>query len=202
MYALAAKLSRLRSTPGADRVFGANRHRYRNTPVPAGQLAEVERRIGVPLPSRFRRFLLEIGPGAGPDYGIGDMDELLAELYDRDPAGEFPFVRADAERLYREWREWLTSPSSDGGPAAEADWDLPGCLAISHQGCAEYTMIVTTGELAGTLWSASDGFWRPATAAPGVLDARHSEPIFLGPTPGFDAWYEAWLDCALASLGG
>jgi hypothetical protein len=112
-----------------------------------------------------------------------------------DVGGEFPFTWDDAHRFYLGRRDW----AGDHRPTGEADFESPGCLEIGHQGCTNFTMLVTTGELAGTVWDVWDNTWMPARAPSTVLDLPH-EPIDLGPTPTFGAWYDAWLTQALAQL--
>ncbi|MFC0114531.1 SMI1/KNR4 family protein [Kibdelosporangium aridum] len=165
---------------------------YRNVPVSLESVERVEDVFNVRLPQGFREFLLKVGPGSGPYYGITAPNELITEISDRDPAGEFPLTRDDAERAYRDWRSWLDRPDSTGGPSLEAPFELPGCISIGPQGCAGESMLVTTGELAGTMWDNWADSWRPAKS--GV------EGVYLGPTPTFEEWYDAWLTEALTKL--
>ncbi|RSM73488.1 hypothetical protein DMH04_41495 [Kibdelosporangium aridum] len=75
---------------------------------------------------------------------------------------------------------------------------MSGFIVISDHGCAGYTALVTTGELAGTLWDVWDVWWRPAKVVPS--GPGDGEPRYLGPTPTFEDWYDAWLTDALSSL--
>ncbi|MBC6460806.1 SMI1/KNR4 family protein [Actinomadura sp. HBU206391] len=222
IVSLEAKLRRLRAIEGGPArhrglfrragsdflVFGADGHGYRNTPLRPAEVEAFERDLGVPLPAAYREFLLRIGPGAGPHYGLFTPDEVLLEGDGRDPSGAFPFVRADAERIYRAWLDWLDDPGpKPGGPprGGSAPWRAPGAIIIGTHGCDGYTALVTTGELVGTVWTvwSVGNSWRPAKAPPaaGAKAPRGpAAPIYLGPTPGFDAWYDAWLDTALAEL--
>lgn len=198
------RLRRARSHRGTDAagrerllVFGADVHQYRNTPLTSEAVAAFEGDLGVSLPPAYREFLLRIGPGAGPYYGIFTPQEALGELeLLGDPAGEFPFTRADAERLYGQWRAWLRDPDSTGGPAADSCIREDGCIPIGTQGCEGLTVLVVTGDLAGTVWDWGSASMRPARTPTATLIKdlyARSEPIFLGPTPAFMDWYDAWL---------
>ncbi|WP_165966614.1 SMI1/KNR4 family protein [Actinomadura sp. 7K507] len=187
-------------------VFGADVHRYRNTPLTRDAVAAFEGALGVSLPPAYREFLLRVGPGAGPYYGIFTPQESLDEFeLVGDPAGEFRFTRADVERLYGRRRAWLRDPDSTGGPAADSLVPEDGCIPIGTQGCEGLVVLVVTGDLAGTIWDWGSTSIRPATAAPATLIKdlyAQVEPIFLGPTPDFLAWYDAWLVNAWSQLAG
>jgi hypothetical protein len=219
IIALAAKLERLKALEGAPRrrvrafrrqntefaVFGADGHGYRNRPLRPAEVEDFERDLGVALPAAYREFLLEIGPGAGPHYGLLAPDEVLLEGEGRDPAGEFPFARTDAERIHQAWRDWLDDPgpkSSAPPRGGSAPWRAPGSMIIGTHGCDGYTALVTTGELTGTVWTvwSVGNAWSPAKAPAATTGADRAEPVYLGPVPTFDAWYDAWLTAALADL--
>src|SRR5262245_4584537 len=85
------------------KIFGAQKHHYAHNPIALRHLLEVESRLGLTLPSAYRQHLLRIGPGAGPDYGLWELDAILTELtmwrdeyqqetgIDVHPAHPFPF---------------------------------------------------------------------------------------------------------------
>ncbi|GAA4553113.1 SMI1/KNR4 family protein [Amycolatopsis samaneae] len=196
----AKALGQARGRREAFAVFGADGHGYRSRPLSGTEIAAVEAALGVALPPGYRDFLCRVGAGAGPYYGLLGMADLVTEPEDRDPAGDFPFTRADADRLHREWRDWLREPDSGGGPAAAAAMESPGCIAIGRQGCAGQSMLVTTGELAGSVWDNWEDTWRPARNPTGVSGLPLA-PVYLGPVPDFLAWYDGWLTGALAQLG-
>lgn len=127
------------------------------------------------------------------------MTELREWAEDLKPAEEFPFTAADAHRVHQEWRDRVRDPDGGWFKGIEVRSDLPGCVAISEQGCSGFTMLVTTGELAGSLWDMDEWGWMPAHAdrsgSPGP-----DEVIDLGPTPTFEAWYDAWLTESLKRL--
>jgi hypothetical protein len=70
------KLRRLRTIDTAFTRFGALTHRYRlGPPLTEPELQSHERRLGVSIPTEYRRFLTEIGHGgAGPFYGLFTLD--------------------------------------------------------------------------------------------------------------------------------
>lgn len=212
--ALAAKLARLRvieeDLPASLRhlrrredefvIFGAYTHLYRSQPQDEAEVAAVEADLGIEFPADYRDFLCQVGAGAGPYHGLMDMAELWDWAEDMKPAEEFPFTKADADRVHREWRDWLRDPDGGWFKGIEVrSAELPGCVAISEQGCGGFTMLVTTGELAGSLWDMDEWGWMTAHTA---RSGRPSpdEAIDLGPTPTFTAWYEAWLTESLRRL--
>ncbi|MET7330465.1 SMI1/KNR4 family protein [Nonomuraea sp. NPDC005650] len=187
-------------------IFGAEGHQYRNTPLDPTSVLALEGELGVQLPPAYREFLLQIGPGAGPYYGIWEPQEIVKET-EGDPAKPFPLTRRDAEEIYNAWSAWVREPEPDsgGGPSIQAPDPTPGCIFIGTQGCSAVTALVTTGELTGTVWDVSldASAWRPAKTAPASLESELYDlatPTYLGPMPTFDAWYEAWLTRADAEL--
>src|SRR5205085_2604658 len=123
-------------------------------------------------------FLLRVGPGAGPYYGIWTPEQIVAEFSSLaqefeaefgsqpDPGRPFPISRADSIELQQALLR------GDPAPLVERAWPADGCLAIGHQGCSYWTVLVTAGELTGTVWDLSnqvgfDGEWLPARRPPG-----------------------------------
>ncbi|WP_345395038.1 SMI1/KNR4 family protein [Nonomuraea salmonea] len=160
-------------------IFGAKRHQYRNTPLNPTSVQALEDDLGVPLPPAYREFLLQLGPGAGPYYGIWGPEEIEAET-EGDPAKPFPFTRRDAEQIYNAWYAWVHNPkpTSGGGPSIQAPGPTPGCIFIGTQGCSGVTALVTAGELMGTVWDVwlDASAWRPAKTAPRQLGERALRP--------------------------
>lgn len=196
---VAARLDRLRALDRDCQVFGAEEedgHGYRSAPMSLAAVEEFEQWMTVPLPQGIREFLLTIGEGAGPYYGIklskSDPDHPQ-------PGGDFPFTEQDAEQSYRTWRDWLRDPkgNNSGSALTLPSSSVPGCVAIAEQGCGAFTALVTTGELRGRLWDSGYGLWYPAHSPPTL---GNPEPAYLGPTPTFEDWYDAWLTEALSTL--
>jgi SMI1 / KNR4 family (SUKH-1) len=61
-------------------IFGADKHRYKSTKVSEGEIKEFELVIGCELPDDYRQFLLDVGAGVGPYYGLWSFDEIREEL--------------------------------------------------------------------------------------------------------------------------
>src|SRR5579885_2447596 len=101
------QLAELSRRDADRRVFGARKHQYRSTPVEVDAVRRLEAELGVPLPAEYREFLLEVGSGAGPYYGVWSPAEAMAELRGRaadyeaeegkavSPAATFPLTAED-----------------------------------------------------------------------------------------------------------
>lgn len=197
------RLSVVRKLDQQYEVFGADRHRYKLTPVAEDELADFEAWCGIVLPAAYRTHLLTSGYGAGPNYGLWSPSKIRKELetwyhfLERDNAtpphisDPFPLSQTDAQncrkrQIAREDEPWIT-----------ASWPLAGCLPIGHQGCEYYTVLQITGDAPGSVWDISEeGLWLPAGLAPGLLATKRiqsSMPV-LDPPPMFDAWYQGWID--------
>jgi hypothetical protein len=200
---IARRVGALRQRPGFSKVFGAEKHRFQLRRHTEEEVALLELHLGVGMPDSFRQFLMEMGSGAGPYYGIWSPDELLENFariqgyLDEDqprpsPAKAFGLKINDATEVERRMREetprlWLAMP-----------WPTDGCVPICYQGCTYWSALITAGECAGTVWDVAcnqgtDGEWLPARRPPARLDIRR-KLLEIPYPPVFLDWYEAWVE--------
>jgi hypothetical protein len=205
-------LTQLRTRDRGNEIFGANQ--YTNAPLSAKQITGFERRLGARLPDNFRAFLLEIGWGAGPYYGIWNPDDAL-ELFrkDRDdlerergvradPAGRFPVTPAKLKAINDQILRRVRYIHS-----VDTRWPADGCLAFGPQGCNYRSALALTGRYAGTVWDLEVAFVDaglfPAHRPLGLLNRTAFRPpkLHLLPRPpAFEVWYRGWLEQCLADL--
>ncbi|KAA6218958.1 SMI1/KNR4 family protein [Streptomyces filamentosus] len=161
--------------------FGARTHRYVLTPpLPEAAIRAFEEAHGIALPPEYRSFVAAAGDGpAGPAHGLlpltAPRPEAASETGDAD----------DGWAVDDEWREdrlpgRLAAPFPLAGPLpgplARPEDVTPGTLTLAEHGCGTYDRLVLNGPHAGEIWTL-DPDWGGFT------------PV----SPGFRAWYGAWL---------
>lgn len=193
LAAVREKLAIARNIPGAlEKTFGASSHRFAlNAPASIDAVVGFERWLGVPLPAGYRAFLLELGDGgAGPFYGVfplGAWDEGELRGCPLIGSAARPFPHVEEWNWPEERLEALAE--DDSGKLQDEYWrPMDGAIPVCHEGCALRDWLVVTGPEAGNVWhdaTADMGGWFPWQSASRTrLD--------------FVAWYEAWLDAAIA----
>lgn len=153
--------------------FGSDSHRFRlNDCAKESVVAKFEAKHHVDLPEEYRAFLIQAGNGgAGPYYGLLPLekwhDAMLEDIPDylARPSLLRPDMPTNAA-----WEKTLNCA-----------WEelFQGTLALVHQGCAYYALLVVTGSYRGSVVYVN-------------LD-RCGTPYFVLDN-GFLAWYERWLD--------
>jgi hypothetical protein len=192
------RLARLAKDPEIG-VFGASGnsgHFFLSKRHTSGEVERLEQKLGVRLPEDYRQFLLEVGSGAGPYYGLFSPAQILdwiecplEEGIGRpDAALPFGFGRFDAEEIRKRPVDKTVEP------ALKMKWPCNGCIPICHHGCTFWSVLVTAGECEGSVWDVAcyvseDGLWQPAKRPPGILQ-RSDLPC----PPTFFQWYEGWLE--------
>jgi hypothetical protein len=136
-------------------------HDARYTPRPRlakRELSAWEARYGVKLPDEYRVFLCEIGnggtmPGSYCDFVV----EPLAKVQGG-PTAATPFP-VSRHRLRERFRQLETEGRPADGvlfPELEAFWDEgerpPGCLEFGQYPSADSLLLVTAGDLRGSVW--------------------------------------------------
>lgn len=143
-----------------------------NPPATADALSAWEARHAVRLPEAYRRFLLEIGdggvmPGAYCDFRLLALERVRG---------------AQARRAFPVGRARLRTMPAAPLPELEPYWEdelPPGCVHIGHYPSGDLLLLITAGELRGTVWCAVSG-GLPEVGVSG-------EPL------GFTAWLEEAL---------
>lgn len=172
------------------KVFGAVKHRYRSHPVSARTMEKFEKWCGVTMPPAYREYMLSIGYGMGPYYGLWSPAEIREEVEmqlsyweDQDgekpsPAKTFPYTMADAQTIL------ARKADGEKEPWAVSTWPIDGCIPICHQGCSYYSVLALTGECAGRVWDMDEcGLWFPGDAPDGAESP-----------PRFEEWLMAWIE--------
>jgi hypothetical protein len=195
----------------SKKVFGASRHRFMLYPVlTISELLDLEQSIDVRLPEEYRAFLLEVGNGgAGPGYGLERVEQtaggwrwsghgvttvaklgvpfrpFTAQVYAQHEAKQpvekdFPdhasFVAAS-----RVWTQRMDDLY---------DEETFGTIAISHQGCGYYWLLVVSGPERGTVWDDSRATDAPLSPLTGSAGERLT----------FARWYLNWLSRAETAI--
>jgi hypothetical protein len=179
------KLALLARTEKASRLFGAEKHQFVSKRVPEYQIKWFEFKHRITLPSEYRTFLLEVGYGAGPHYGIHSLNKGIHwlnewnEIVEGDYSLHNPFslTGEDATTLIRQ-----TDP--DSLPSLTS---LNGMLPICYEGCAYHTYLVVTGEQRGYLWAYCE-------------DDALTSPVGSGRQFSFLEWYSYWLNECLQAI--
>lgn len=175
---IADKLAAARAMPTPPRAFGIEKHGFKlGAPLPEAVVAEFEERHEVTLPPAYRLFVTELGDGgAGPGYGLSRLSASC-------PIGCRPGHLARSSpyqpgpRYLYDWAERYEDP-----PGADQMF-LAGTLKVVDHGCTLATQLVVTGQARGRLFNVDGG----ASLGPYVVE----DADFL-------AWYERWLDEAVA----
>lgn len=193
------RLARLRYFDRRFAVFGANGHRYRRRRVTEADLRVFEAAIGTRLPEDYRDHLIAVGSGIGPYYGLMHPSESLrefestAEVFDAidrsrpSPARPFPIDHRPCEHQ-----------------SLAMKYPCDGAIVIADHGCTSQSVIVTSGQLVGTIWDVEfpvipDGSYTPSVYPPGIA-RKFSVRQFQEAPPSFMTWYAAWLDRSLRDV--
>ena len=175
---IAGKLAAARAMPVPPKAFGARQHGFKlGNPLPEAVVAEFEERHEVALPPGYRLFVTELGDGgAGPGY---HLSQLSAACYTGCPPGHLarPSPYLPGPRYPEDWEQRHEEP-----PGPDRTF-LPGTLTIAHHGCSLVTQLVVTGPARGRLLN---------------LDYEGSAGPYVVEDGDFLAWYERWLDEAVA----
>jgi len=175
---IAGKLAAARALPVPPKAFGARQHRFKlGNPLPEAVVAEFEERHEVALPAAYRLFVTELGDGgAGPGY---HLSQLSAACFTGCPPGHLgrPSPYLPGPRYPEDWEQRHEEP-----PGPDRTF-LPGTLTIAHHGCSLVTQLVVTGPARGRLLN---------------LDFEGPVGPYVVEDAGFLAWYERWLDEAVA----
>ena len=148
-----------------------------------------EKSEAINLPEAFRLFLLNIGYGAGPDYGIYSfkkMKESYREFcgcFDEESSmsDSFTLRTQDAEELITLKKE---KPKEFHYKRLE---NVNGVLPIQTEGCTYYALLVLNGEQKGKIWA---------------VDTNEFDTLPSGLTQELDflSWYERWLDNSIEKV--
>lgn len=196
---LAGQLDALALLDTARVIFGSDLHNYAREPVAERALAELEAEAGFALPADYRQWMLRIGAGAGPDYGLWTPTHAIAQMRDT-PDGSGGLVReaAAVDESHLAIRAQLLRGGSEPGDTSISTDSIRGAVPIGRQGCSGFWYLLLTGAFAGcVLGESCDCIGEPWTAAAAFWPAGRLGTLapltFLG-------WLEDWLDDAFRSL--
>ena len=153
-------------------------HNYHSYPVPEEMLAAFEQACGVTLPADYRQFLLTIGTGAGPNYGLLPLNLERGYRFCNsrtELVQPFPGYPNAPEA---EWLDMLWAQDED--PTASSAY--AGLLEVAGKDLYHLTGLVVSGAHRGRVLRADL--------------ALDSVPVFY-PEANFLDWYEDWLDSQL-----
>lgn len=203
------KLQQLATRDVAFQAFGAAEHQYQLQPcLSPADIAAVEAQYHIRLPSDYAWFLSNIGNGgAGPFYGLYSLQDSLEVHTDFDSPSSLsePFPLSVATEPNNAGLSALDTAIEMAQAAGNEDLETElyeqyqallfpsewanGYLHLCDYGCGINFFLVIAGADAGVVWE------NRCVDAMGLLPSTE-----LGNTDkiGFLAWYELWLDNALA----
>lgn len=168
-------------------VFGASSHKYNFTKVSEAEIIAFENEYSITLPDEFRTFLLEVGCGAGPYYGIYSFEKMRREINDwkdflnkaNNLNGSFKFNNKDTSE-YIELKK-----NGVKGYFYKILSSIEGWIPICHQGCTYYSILVLNGDQKGKVWSMNEEAFQ-------ILPEKVIREV------SFYDWFEEWLDEGLS----
>ncbi|MDQ8755680.1 SMI1/KNR4 family protein [Sphingosinicella sp. LHD-64] len=216
---LLEKLERLRRLDRRRDYFGAGGragHGYEIVPVDPGAVTAREAALGYSFPAEYRDWLLQVGCGAGPGYGLMPLDDAgPVDWHDANPRAHGGDV-ARVEDITLAHVAAIHPKRSDVPDYQYASYahisadSVDHFLAVSDVGCGGYAGMIVAGPLRGKVFTTSCEVAEPRTA----LCALWPEGVYVrtsnrreviiepGNLFGFFDWYEDWLDRGIKDYSG
>lgn len=192
---LREKLAGVRAADYDLRIHGATQHGHRFDRADSSRIEEIESAINGNLPQEYRSFLLNVGYGGGPDYGLFSPRRILEEAlwYNEGNEDEASNGKEDVVDFSHLTPDTLASCAA--ALASKQRTHLIGVSSrrhtatIAEHGCGHDYHLILRGPLAGRVMLNTAlpgpfyGFWS------GLGSADHS-----GSAPTFFSWLEHWID--------
>lgn len=180
------------------RVFGASKHKYKPTRVSFHQIKEFEFVIGCELPEDYRQYLLQIGSGVGPCYGLWSFENIRQELSSiyEDYRDEYGVRARPCDAFELDESAFAREPLPGAkGIFVDAPKNPGGLLPICHQGCEYLNVMVLSGTLRGRIFGTSafastNAQWISGTRPPGIVTPprKYAQLPKLPRCPTFTEW--------------
>ena len=210
---LVEKLSKLRNLDLTREIHGAKLHKYQCKLLSSAAVDNLEQYVGFALPNDYREWLLTVGIGAGPDYGLlapGAIIENIQDIEQQDGfGGDVEDVSHITEESIRIFLDKIVETElrigrqlrNLSGHTITAN-SFRGALPISHQGCNGWSYLILSGRWRGFVFGeCCDIIGKPGTAAAGFWPTGVREPGGQRTAPfTFLEWVEDWLDKSLNRL--
>ncbi|WP_160689045.1 SMI1/KNR4 family protein [Clostridium sp. C2-6-12] len=216
------KLKKLEVLDKKQKTFGAYSfnqgkqfgHEYKSYPVKETDLKLMESKLKIRLPEDYRDFLLKIGYGAGPGYGLNSQMEIIEErfeyssnrviedgyfyeheLNEKTGYGRITYFRDLKHKHIEIYKDNIVKMKPKAlGYAAPYVLSIEGAIVIANDGCTYSHVLVVEGELYGTVWDV--GGFDPSQSIPeGIcIGEKDGEYLFNNKVFTFSQWIEDWLD--------
>ncbi len=184
------KLAHLKRIDRNLQIFGAVSHKYQSEKISQTELETFEIENKIKLPSEFKDFLVHIGTGAGPDYGIYTLSQMTKEF--EEWAGCLDESSKLSNQCDLKNNDALELIQRKQNNPSEFHYrrlrNANGILPIQTEGCTYYCCIILNGEQHGKIWSTDSN----------EFDAL---PAGIVVEFGFLDWYENWVDQCISKLG-
>jgi len=184
-----ASLAILQEKDKACEIFGSSSHRYETKLLVEEEVLKFEKSENIRLPEEFRLFLLSVGYGAGPDYGIYSLKKMQEEYRDfcgcfdeeSSMSDSFTLTNKDAMELINLKKQ---NPKEYHYKRLN---NVNGLLPIQTEGCTYFALLVLNGEQKGKIWA---------------VDTNEFDTLPAGLTKELDflSWYERWLNNAIEKM--
>jgi hypothetical protein len=172
------KLVIAKETDKDFKVFGSTSHKYNvENPINSNQIELFETKYNITLPECYKSFITHMGSGAGPFYGIWDLDKGINRLlYNAEKY--LSIENRCMSYSYEEWGKLEEDDSSDEEYEILYNELFAGILPIGTTGCSGIIGLLLVGKDKGKIVHLSDELYFP----------------FMTFEDNFLDWYERWLD--------
>ncbi|MFI9825654.1 hypothetical protein ACIHFC_35345 [Streptomyces sp. NPDC052013] len=164
-------------------------------PATERAVADFEDRFALQLPPMFRAFTLEVGDGIHSEDGdhfLFGLDRIALEVAADGGRPSQPFWYTNEQtsafldamqRIPKDGSVWENEDLSE----LQKIGALDGCLTVADHGCADYSVLVVTGEQAGFMWRTGE------IDVPDIREVWEIELRGTGTTPlDFLSWLELY----------
>ncbi|MFI9825995.1 SMI1/KNR4 family protein, partial [Streptomyces sp. NPDC052013] len=164
-------------------------------PATEQAVADFEGRFDLQLPPLFRAFILEAGDGIRSEDGdhfLFGLDHIALEAAADQglPSQHFPYTNEETSAFLNAMERIPEDGSiSENERLLELQHigPLDGCLTVADHGCADYSVLVVSGEQAGFMWRMGE------VDVPDTREVWEIELRGTGATPlDFLSWLELY----------